>query len=58
MSRKRKQNTRTPRPSGPLTLAGVLGSLEREGKLTTTRRRDLVSAVKRVAILLGNLRST
>ena len=33
---------------------GRAGALEREGKLTATRRRDLVSAVKRVAILLGN----
>jgi integrase len=35
-------------------LAGVLATLEREGKLAATRRRDLVSAVKRVAILLGD----
>jgi integrase len=53
MSRKRKQNGPTPRP-GPVTLADVLAALEREGKLTATRRRDLVSGVKRVAILLGN----
>ena len=54
MSRKRKQNARTPRPATPVTLAGVLAALERHGKLSATRRRDLVSAVKRVAILLGN----
>jgi integrase len=54
MSRKRQQNAPAPSPAGPLTLAGVLTALEREGKLTATRRRDLVSAVKRVAILLGD----
>ena len=54
MSRKRQQNARTPRPAAPVTLAGVLAALERDGKLTATRRRDLVSAVKRVAILLGD----
>jgi integrase len=54
MSRKRKHNACTPRPSGPVTLAGVLAALERHGKLSATRRRDLVSAVKRVAILLGD----
>ena len=32
----------------------MLAALERDGKLTATRRRDLVSAVKRVAILLGD----
>ena len=32
----------------------MLAALEREGKLTATRRRDLISAAKRVAILLGN----
>src|SRR5438876_11000663 len=53
MSRKRKQNGPTPRP-GPVTLADVLAALEGEGKLTATRRRDLVSGVKRVAILLGD----
>ena len=54
MSRKRQQNAPTPRPAAPVTLAGVLAALERHGKLTATRRRDLVSAVKRVAILLGD----
>ena len=52
MSRKRQHNA--PRPAGPVALAAVLASLERADKLTATRRRDLVSAVKRVAILLGN----
>jgi hypothetical protein len=52
MNRKRRQNPRTPQPAGPLTLAGVLAALERQGNLSTTRQRDLVSGVKRVAILL------
>jgi len=41
------------RPAAPVTLAAVLAALERNRKLTATRRRDLVSAVKRVAALLG-----
>ena len=54
MSRKRQQNARTPRPATPVTLAGLLAALERHGKLSATRKRDLVSAVKRVANLLGD----
>ena len=54
MSRKRQQNARMPRPATPVTLAGLLAALERHGKLTATRRRDLISAAKRVAILLGD----
>ena len=54
MSRKRIQNARTPRPATPVTLAGVLAALERHGKLSATRKRDLVSAVKRIAKLLGD----
>ena len=46
------QIPRPPRP--PCHAGGVLAALERKGKLTPTRWRDLVSAVKRVAILLGN----
>jgi integrase len=52
MSRKRQQNAPTSRPAGLATLAGVLAALERNDKLAATRRRDLVCAVKRVAILL------
>src|SRR5262245_57053158 len=52
MSRKRQQNARTPRPATPVTVAGLLAALERHDKLSATRRRDLMSAVKRVAILL------
>ena len=54
MSRKPRRNAPAPRPAKPVTLAGLLAALERHGKLSATRRRDLVSAVKRVAILLGN----
>ncbi len=54
MSRKRQRNAPTPRPAGPVTLAGVLAALEHDDNLTGTRRRDLVSAVKRVATLLGD----
>ena len=38
----------------PMTLATVLAALERSGALSATRRRDLRSAVKRIADLLGN----
>ena len=54
MSRKRQQNARPPRPATPVTLAGLLAALERHGKLSATRKRDLVSAVKRIAKLLGD----
>jgi hypothetical protein len=54
MPKKPQQNAHTARPAAPVTLAGVLAVLEQDGKLTATRRRDLVSAVKRVAILLGD----
>ena len=47
-----------PAPNGvvakPTTLATVLAALEQPGGLSTTRLRDLRSAVKRVAVLLGN----
>jgi hypothetical protein len=54
MNRKRRQNPRKPRPPVPLTLAAVLAAVEHDGQLTGTRRRDVVSAVKRVATLLGD----
>jgi integrase len=54
MSRKRQRNAPMPRHAAPLTLAELLAALERDGKLSATRCRDLVSAVKRVAILLGD----
>ena len=38
----------------PITLATVLAALDRSGKLSATRKRDLRSAVTRVADLLGD----
>ena len=38
----------------PITLATVLAALDRSGKLSATRKRDLRSAVTRVANLLGD----
>jgi integrase len=38
----------------PRTLASVLAALETNAALSPTRKRDLRSAVKRVAVLLGN----
>lgn len=54
-----KQNTasqlkETIWASTPVTLAAVIASLEGRPDLSETRRRDLRSAVKRVAHLLGN----
>src|SRR6266540_4042444 len=45
-----------PRRGVPPTLAGVLAALEQRahGSLLATHLRDLASAVKRVAILLGD----
>lgn len=40
--------------AGPITLATVVTALEGRGDLSETRRRDLRSAVNRVAGLLGN----
>src|SRR5262245_8658892 len=54
MTRRPKRNAPTHRPAEPVSLAGVLAALERDGKLTATRQRDLISAGKRVAVLLGN----
>ena len=39
---------------GPITLATVLAALDHAGKLSATRKRDLRSAVTRVANLLGD----
>ena len=38
----------------PITLATVLAALDRAGKLSAMRKRDLRSAVTRVADLLGD----
>ena len=56
MSKRPKSKTR-PRENvvaEPMTLATVLAALERDGNLSATRRRDLRSAVKRIADLIGN----
>ena len=53
MTKKPKQNTHARR-TGPVTLATVLAGLERAGELAPTRLRDMRSAVKRVAVLLGD----
>jgi integrase len=52
MTKKSKPNA-TPVPK-PLTLAELLAVLDRDRKLIGTRRRDAISAVKRVAALLGD----
>jgi integrase len=54
MTKKPKRDASAPRPAKPLTLADVLAAVGHDGKLTATRRRDVISAVKRVAILLGD----
>lgn len=54
MTKRPNRNTPASRPTKPVTLAQVLAAVERKAKLTATRRRDLVSAIKRVAILLGD----
>ena len=41
-------------PVEAMTLAAMLGALDRSGKLSGNRRRDLRSAVKCVANLLGD----
>ena len=52
--------TKKRRPSAPAhparsaTLADVITALKRARGLSATRVRDLASAVKRVAVLLGN----
>jgi hypothetical protein len=54
----RRPQTKTPPRESvvaePITVATVLAALERPGALSATRLRDLRSAVKRVADLLGN----
>src|SRR6202048_4119806 len=51
---KRKTSPHAGAPAEPVTLAEGLAALDRPGGLSGTRRRDLKSATKRVAILLGN----
>ena len=52
--KKSKRNAPAPRANEPVTLATVLAGLEKAGELAPTRLRDLRSAVKRVAILVGD----
>jgi hypothetical protein len=54
--RSKRQASAAPRRGEPVTLAGVLAALEQRarGSLLATHLRDLASAVKRVAILLGD----
>jgi hypothetical protein len=56
MSKKPKSKVPSPdqAEAKPMTLATVLAALEASKAVTATRRRDLRSAVKRVAGLLGN----
>jgi integrase len=54
MTRKARRSTRAHRVARPATLADVLTALKGARGLSATRVRDLVSAVKRVATLLGN----
>jgi integrase len=51
---KRKTPPTAAAPAGPATLAEVLPALDQASGLSPTRLRDLKSAAKRVAILLGN----
>jgi hypothetical protein len=51
---KRKTSHNAVAPAKPVTLAEVLAALDCASGLSGTRLRDLKSAVKRVAILLGN----
>ena len=51
---KRKTPPQAAASAQPVTLASLLAGLERPGGVSGTRLRDLKSAVKRVAALLGN----
>jgi integrase len=54
MTKKRKTPLQAATTADPVTLASVLAALEEPGGVSGTRLRDLKSAVKRVAFLLGN----
>jgi integrase len=54
MTRANRKHAENASLSEPMTLASMLAALERSSRLSDTRRRDLRSAVKRVAELLGN----
>ena len=51
---KKARSSAPAHPARPATLADVITALKRASGLSATRARDLVSAVKRVASLLGN----
>src|SRR5262249_11305248 len=52
---KRKIARNAAPPAEPVTLAAMLADLDRASGLSDTRLRDLTSATKRVAALLGNV---
>src|SRR5262245_16721008 len=54
MTEKPKRPSQRTAPAAPLTLAILLASLEQPNGLAPSRQRDLRSAVRRVAVLLGN----
>ena len=54
MTRATKKRSGKDLPVEAMTLAAMLAALDRPGKLSATRLRDLRSAVKRVANLLGD----
>jgi integrase len=54
MTKKSRRSAPTHAAVGPATLADVTTALKRTSGLSATRARDLASAVKRVAALLGN----
>ena len=53
MTRATRKRSCKDLPVEAMTLAAMLAVLDRPGKLSATRLRDLRSAVKRVANLLG-----
>ena len=54
MTRATRKRSCKDLPVEETTLAAMLAALDRPGKLSATRLRDLRSAVKRVASLLGD----
>ena len=54
MTRATRKRSCKDLPVEAMTLAAMLAALDRPGKLSATRLRDLTSAVKRVANLLGD----
>jgi integrase len=54
MTKKPKRSPQSAAPAAPITLATVLVALEQPNGLASSRHRDLRSAVRRAAVLLGN----